>query len=352
MRLLVALLLLPAFAAGGIPSVALQAPRAAHTATRLPSGEVLVVGGCAVDSCELDARGATSELFDPRTNRFRTGPRLSAPRDGHAAAPLPGGDVLVVGGWAPELTRTAERFDGSRFVSTGALATARGAPTATPLRDGRVLVAGGSGAGNNALASAELYDPRTGRFSPTGSMRSPRSAHVAVRLLDGRVLVIGGSSRGGVLATTELYDPRRGRFTAGPRLRVARHKHAAVVLRSGRVLVLGGSDERDFGGRLASAELLDVRRPQALRVPSMSARRFKLTDSATLLADGTVLVAGGARELERYDPRRRRFVQAGRIDSALAFATATALRDGRVLVVGGYDDRLAISGRAWLVSPP
>ena len=127
MRLLVALLILPAFAAGGIPSVALQAPRAAHTATQLPSGEVLVVGGCAVDSCGLDARGATSELFDPRTNRFRSGPRLSAPRDGHAAAPLPGGEVLVVGGWAPELTRTAERFDGSRFVSTGALATPRGA---------------------------------------------------------------------------------------------------------------------------------------------------------------------------------------------------------------------------------
>jgi hypothetical protein len=260
--------------------------------------------------------------------------------------------VLIVGGWTPELTRTAERFEGSRFVPTGALATPRGAPTATALRDARVLVTGGSGAGNNALASAELYDPRTGRFSPTGSMRSPRSAHVAVRLIDGRVLVIGGSNRGRVLATTELYDPTRGRFTAGPRLRVARHKHAAVVLRSGRVLVLGGSDERDFGGRLASAELLDLRRPLALRLPPMSARRFKLTNSATLLPDGTVLVAGGARELERYDPRRGRFVQAGRIDSALAFATATRLRDGRVLVVGGYDDRLTINGRAWLVSPP
>lgn len=64
-----------------------------------------------------------------------------------------------------------------------------------------------------------------------------------------------------------------------------------------------------------------------------------------------MLVAGGARELERYDPRRGRFVQAGRVDSALAFATATRLHDGRVLVVGGYDERLAISGLAWLVNP-
>lgn len=351
MRLLVLVLLVPAVASGGIPSVALQSPRAAHTATLLPSGEVLVVGGCAVDSCELDARGATSEVFNPRTSRFRQGPRLAAPRDGHAAALLPGGHVLVVGGWTPELTRTAERFDGSRFTSTGSLATPRGGPTATPLRDGRVLVAGGSAPGGGALASAEVYDPRTGRFSPTGSMRSPRGAHVAVRLLDGRVLVIGGSNRGRVLATTELYDPKLGRFTAGPRLRVARHKHAAVVLRSGRVLVLGGSDARDFAGRLASAELLDVNRAGALPARSMSVRRFKLADAATRLADGTVLIAGGAQQLERYDPRRGRFVQAGRIDSALAFATATRLRDGRVLVVGGYDERLAISARAWLVQP-
>ncbi len=349
MRALLLAAAVPALAAGGIPSVTLDAPRAVHTATLLPSGEVLVAGGCTVDSCELDARGATTELFDPRTNSFRAGPRLAVPRDGHAAVAFPGGGVLVLGGWTPSgVTATAERFDGTRFVTTGRMRMARGSPTATTLRNGRVLVTGGEGVGNRKLRSAELYDPRTGRFSTTGSMRSPRGAHVAVLLRDGRVLVIGGTDGDQVLASTELYDPKRGRFTPGPRLRVARQKHAAVVLRDGRVLVVGGSDERDFGGRLASAELLDAHRSR--RLVQMSARRYKLPDAAVLLADGSVLVAGGAAELERFDPGRGRFVPAGRIDAALAFSTATRLRDGRVLVAGGYDDRIDVTARAWIVT--
>ncbi len=209
MRLLVLVLLLPAFSSGGVPSVALQSPRAAHTATLLRSGEVLVVGGCAVDSCELDARGATSELFDPRTSRFRAGPRLAAPRDGHAAALLPGGDVLVVGGWAPELTRTAERFDGSRFAKHRFAGTLRAVGRRRPRSEtaGCSWSAGRRPAAGRSRARSSTT-PAPGRFSPTGSMRSPRGAHVAVRLLDGRVLVIGGSNRGRVLATTELYDPK------------------------------------------------------------------------------------------------------------------------------------------------
>ena len=62
------------------------------------------------------------------------------------------------------------------------------------------------------LRSAELYDPRKGASRQTGPMRTPRGAHVAVRLRDGRVLVVGGSDGDQVLASTEVYDPRSGRF--------------------------------------------------------------------------------------------------------------------------------------------
>jgi hypothetical protein len=348
--LLVGLLALPALV-GSMPSTKMAVPRAAHTATLLPSGRVLVVGGCTADSCELDERGATSELFDPATSRFGPGPQLSAPRVGHVAALLPDGSVLVAGGWLPTgLTASAERYDpaSGAFVPAGRMTTPRGSPIATRLADGRVLIAGGSG-DRGVLRSAEVYDPRTGTFVPTGQLAVGRGAHAAVALRDGRVLVIGGSDGRHVLASTELYDPRFGRFQPGPRLVTARHKHAAVALRDGSVLVVGGSDERDGFGRYDSAELWKPGWPRFRPAGRMANRRYKLADAVARLADGRVLVAGGARELERYDPRTRRFEAAGRIGAELAFSTATLLRDGRVLVAGGYDERIRVTRTAWII---
>jgi Kelch motif len=350
-RLLVALSLVPAIAAGGNPHLGMTVPRAAHTATLLANGQVLVAGGCSIDSCELDARGATTELFDPQTQRFREGPRMGVPRVSHIAARLVDGRVLIAGGWTTSApTASAEVFDPSarRFAATGSLRIARGGATATVLRDGRVLVTGGS-AGGRVTPSAELYDPATGRFAVTGSMRFARGGHVAVRLKDGRVLVVGGSDGSRVLAATEVYEPRTGSFRPGPRLRVARHKHAAATLRDGTVLVVGGSSMADFRGRYASAEVVDVRRGRSQLVGSLAHRRFKLPDAVTLLADGSVLVVGGSRRVERYDPKTRRFRPAGAIDDSLAFATATPLSRDRVLVTGGYRDDLTVSGTAWLV---
>jgi hypothetical protein len=179
-------------------------------------------------------------------------------------------------------------------------------------------------------------------------MRTAREAHAAVALRDGRVLVVGGrSTSGGVLASVEVYDPRTGRFAPAGRLRVARHKHAAVRLRDGSVLVVGGSDARDFAGGHATAEIFDPATGRARRLVRMGEARFKLPDAVVRLPSGRVLVAAGGVTVEVYDPRTRRFRAGGRIGAPLSFSTATVLRDGRVLVAGGYDERIAVTGSVW-----
>jgi hypothetical protein len=328
--------------------ITMTTPRAAHTATLLRSGEVLIVGGCSVNGCELDDRGRTTELYDPTTG-FRPGPPLLRPRVGHAAVALRDGSVLVVGGWTgSEPTAAAELYEPGRgFTRLGPMTTPRGGFTATLLSDGRVLIAGGTD-GNRTLRSAEVFDPKTRSFRTTGSMRFARSAHAAALVRGGRVLVAGGSEDGRVLANAELYDPKTRRFAPTGAMSLPRHKHAAVALRGGSALVVGGSNDRDFHGRYRSAELYDPKRGRFVRVGGMSQARFKLPDAVVRLPSGRVLVAGGARRAELYDPATRRFRPAGDAGGALSFATATALRDGRVLVAGGYDDRIAVTSHAWL----
>jgi hypothetical protein len=348
-KTLFALLALAAVASPS-PAVKMATPRAVHTATLLQSGEVLVVGGCAVNGCELDDRARTTELFDPKTERFRAGPALARPRVGHAAVPLRDGSVLIVGGWqGSEPTASAELYEPERgFSRLPPMTTPRGGFTATLLADGRVLIAGGTN-GNGTLRSAELFDPGSRTFRRTGSMRARRAAHAAALVLGGRLLVAGGSADGKVLASAEIYDPLTGRFTKTGPMTLPRHKHAAVALRGGSVLVLGGSNDRDFRGRYRSAEVFDARRARFVRVGQMTQARFKLPDAVVRLPSGRVLVAGGASQADLYEPARRRFRPITGTGATLSFSTATVLRDGRVLVVGGYDDRIAVTSRAWII---
>lgn len=324
-------------------------PRAAHSATLLTDGKVLLVGGCSVDSCEVDARGATAELYDPERRLFlRTG-SLSAPRVGHAAVRARDGRVVVIGGWrGARQTPSVEAYDpvGGAFSAAGSLRTARGGFTATLLRDGRVLVVGGASNGR-VLASAEIYEPRTRRSTPAARLRAARSAHTATLLPDGRVLVVGGTDGRRVLASAEVWNPRTRAWSAAGRLREARHKHAAAAVRGG-VLIVGGSDERDFRGRYASAELYDLRLRRFVVVQAMTEARFKITD-AVVAVPGGAIVGGGGRTVEVFDVSSRRFGAIGTVGTALSFVTATRLRNGDVLLAGGYDDALNVTARAWHV---
>ena len=253
-------------AQGGL---AMAVPRASHTATPLPGGRVLIVGGCVVDHCDGTA-GADSELFDPATGRFTPGAPLSVPRAGHTATALTDGRVLVVGGFPGERLpplASAEVYDPAtgRFEPTGVISARRAEHTATRLRDGRVLIAGGAN-GMNVLAGAEIYDPATGRFSAVAALPGPRSMHVATLLADGRVLVAGGqSARGALVDTAAIYDPAANSWRDAGRIDTPKYKLALASLPDGGALVVGGQTADDPQARLARTERFDPRLPHGNR---------------------------------------------------------------------------------------
>src|SRR5258708_39183313 len=109
---------------------------------------------------------------------------MATARAAHTATWLADGTVLVVGGYNAGYLASAEIYNpvnGAFLPAAGSLATARDAHTATLLGDGTLLVLGGfGGAGGLDLASAENYNPAAGAFHPTG--RTPptrRDAHTA-----------------------------------------------------------------------------------------------------------------------------------------------------------------------------
>jgi hypothetical protein len=329
----------------------MSAERAAHQATLLKNGCVLVTGGCSGPHCETIL--ATAELYDPIGGTFRTMAPMSTPRASHAAVLLSNGRVLVLGGWTgARATATSEIYDPvkNRWVPAGDMTEARASPIAVVLRDGRVLVVGGGRGGVPDLASAEIFDPDSTRFSATGAMKT--NHYLATRLADGRVLVTGGQGPlSEILRSAEVFDPSSGEFHPTGAMTTARVKHAAALLNDGRVLIIGGSDARGYRARFATTEIYDPAKGRFGSGPAMQWGRHKLRDAVVVLPSGDVLVAGGARHPELFDPGLNEFVPVrGELSGPQMFATATLLPSGDVLVLGGYDHNTQPSSSAWLIT--
>jgi N-acetylneuraminic acid mutarotase len=324
--------------------------RAAHTATSLPDGRILVAGGF-----ENGSSLASTEVFDPTTETFTPATNMSVTRAGHTATLLSNGKVLITGGYNGNYLADAELYDPAKnsFTPASAMNTARSGHVATLLPNGKVLLAGGVGTGWTFLASAELYDPVSNTFTKTGDMLAARESHTATLLGNGRVLIAGGH-RGRrpsntIYSSAEIYEPATGKFTAAGDMTRIRHKHEAVLLADGRVLILGGSDERDGEGAYTSAEIYDPEKGTFRETGSMKSPRYKLQGTAVLLSNGKVLVAGGADRAEVFDPSAGIFsYAAGDMETRRLFATATRLRNGQVLIVGGYHEGNVVSSDAWI----
>ncbi len=338
--------------AGSVNSVrGMTARRAAHTATLLPNGKVLIAGGFAGDENSL----ASAEVFDPTTSTFSSAGNMSATRAGHTATLLPNGKVLIAGGYNGSYLTSAELYDPSArtFTPTGRMVTARSGHVATLLNNGKVLLAGGVGTGWTFLADAELYDPTTNAFTATGGMTMARESHTATLLKNGNVLITGGHkdrrSAITIYSSAEIYNPANGTFSSTGNLTVKRHKHDAILLADGRVLIIGGADERDGRGAYTSAEIYNPATGVFTATGTMNTARYKLQGTSVLLNDGKVLIAGGANRAEVFDPATNTFSYAsGSLGTTRLFAAATRLQNGQVLITGGYDDNNAVSSNAWI----
>jgi hypothetical protein len=216
-----------------------------HTATPLSDGTVLLSGGAAyVDSTWV----RVSTLFDPATATF-TPVDGSLQPGGATPVALPDHSVLFVGGFSSEdqlvfrPISTAMRYVPAirQYVAvSGTTVEPRGWSSATLLKDGRVLVAGGVVYSTDAvcpgqcLTSSEIYDPATQQFTASGSMSHGRANLTATLLPSGDVLITGGTY--GTVA--EIWSGGTFHVTAGE-MTHPRAETVAVLLPNGRVLVVG-----------------------------------------------------------------------------------------------------------------
>ena len=401
-------------------------------AARLGDGRVLAVGRRSIPNDDIGA--TVAELWDPTTGHWSETEGLDNVRTEFALVSLADGRALVAGGrnTRDESFSSAWAFDPAteHWSKVGLMDKARAAPAAAVLPDGRVLVAGGYFAfeprgdrppgvsidlaayrpprseddpspvplddvdippGGRAMATAELFDPRTGTWSPTGSMRYARAGAVAVTLSDGRVLVVGSTTEpgqgpvivdGGALSTAEIFDPATGRFSPAGGLsgfdvdppawardvplggdvgRVG----TLVALDDGGALLVGHTEWQKHSADFSTSYRFDPTRKTWSEIQQAfvrifdngprerswsSAGRDLAGTVAIKLDDGRVLIAGGGgmqmesrspivRAARLYVPATSTWSKVPKMPAARTGATGVLLEDGSVLVIGGYADQ-------------
>ena len=317
------------------PTGDMTTARSGHTATLLLNGKVLIAGGSREQPW-------SAELYDPWTDTFTATGDMITGRSGHSATLLSDGRVLVAGGGIGEgrnfrWLASSEIYDPSTetFTSAGTMLAPHAGHAATLLNSGKVLI--DAGCTDTGVAAPELYDPVTDTFSSAWDQGGPffNPCGSAVLLPDGRVFTVRGPGAYDV-AVAGLYDPSTGEFSR-TRLRkiTGVYDTPATLLTNGTVLIAGGYDECTRC-RSGSAELFDPVTETFTLTGSMMRPRAVYT--ATLLRDGTVLMAGGdlaPESAELYDPVTGTFAPAGDMVVPRTGHTAILLMDGRILIAGG-----------------
>jgi len=273
--------------------------------------------------------------------------KLAAGIDAGNAFALSDGRVVSVGiptviNWWPPTTQTWSPAT-NKWTKSASNPALPNVFLAVPvlLNDGRILVTGYCRSTCGSGSNTEIYDPATDSWSMPGQMTTGRYVHRAVKMLDGRVIVMGGCSAYGCAADTpsaEIFDPATGQWSAAAPMKAHRASFSATLLADGRVLVTGGYNAT---GTLTENETYDpatntwtVNAP----MPHPHAVHVSVT-----MQDGNVLVAGGdtglglpGREADVFNPVTGKWKSAGLMAEPREYFGAASLPDGKVIVIGGY----------------
>jgi Kelch motif protein len=328
----------------------------------------IVLGALVLSACGSVAQQpasspaiASPNTAPPETGRWEAVASMSVPRAHFTATLLPDGKVLVAGGVSDVMVTgsalsSVEIYDPStkKFAAGPSMPLGLAGQTATVLRDGRVLVVGGYTApGNLAVSMVQIYYAASRTWSTAAPMHQGRTSHAAVLIPGGKVLVTGGNSyasfgnspHGSAPASLapEIYDPAANSWSVGSMPKFSRPTNpTATLLRDGRVLVVGGQDMWNSPDEASEqSEIYDpAHNSWSLAAPDTSTGA-RQNDTATLLANGQVLVAGGSRDLQPtgftslYSPSTNKWIEVGNLSTTRTGHSAHLLKNGNVVVVGG-----------------
>ena len=333
-----------------------------------PDRRWMIVGGGRGQLLAQNAH-ATSEIYDPVSDTFSSGPGLTTPRSLHTATRLPDGRWLLAGGVNQNNDPQAlcEIYDPAldAFAAVAPMGTPRMGHTASLLPNGKVLVTGGLqavtvtptqlSAVRDAVASTEIYDPVLDTWTPGPNLRTPRAAHAAITRPDGKVLLLGGISWDAVIilgwlpavrATCDLYDPVANTIVAGPSMATSRSMSDPIDLGSDRWLLAGGISSltlTNLGTPTANAEIYDAVANTWTSVGAMATARanhkgFALGGGRWLLAgggNGTILSPVALSSSEVFSSATNGFTAGPALNSARAGAAAFQTPQGQVQFFGG-----------------
>ncbi len=294
--------------------VPMTSPRSFFPVVPRADGTFVLLGG---GQGALFAQVATdqTDIYDPVSDSFTTGPMLTSHRSLHTGTQLLDGRWLLVGGVDQnnDPQTTAEIYDpvANTCTAVPSMGTPRMEHAAVRLPDGRVFVSGGItdlNAPNSQLdpiysttTSTEIYDPTSNTWTPGPAMLRPRVGHQAILRTDGKVQLIGGLSYTTFIIsiptierTTDIYDPVTGQVTAGAQLQTPRAGPAVAALPNHRWLLAGGVSNislTQLGTPTATAEIFDAATGQFTSTGSMAQAR--VFPAVLDLGGGQILLAGG-----------------------------------------------------------